>query len=146
MRRLALAVVMLVALATPMLAQDAVPTVSEGIAAYERGDYAMALREFRPLAEQGYAGAQNNLGLMYARGRGVPQDYAAAVKWYRKAAEQGYVEAQHNLGFNYGTPLPSATWGPYAIGSEGRKIMARSCLLRLPDAYLIRAKNSLLCC
>ena len=33
MRRLALAVVMLVALTTPMLAQDAVPAFSEGVAA-----------------------------------------------------------------------------------------------------------------
>ncbi len=136
MRRLILTVSLILVLAAPAWAG-----FLEGVAAYERGDYAMALREFRPLAEQGYAGAQNNLGLMYARGRGVPQDYAAAVKWYRKAAEQGYVEAQHNLGFNYGTPLPSATWGPYAIGSEGRKFMARSCLLRLPDAYLTKVRG-----
>ena len=93
MRRLILTVSLILVLAAPAWAG-----FLEGVAAYERGDYAMALREFRPLAEQGYAGAQNNLGLMYARGRGVPQDYAAAVKWYRKAAEQGYVEAQHNLG------------------------------------------------
>ncbi len=48
MRRLALAVVMLVALTTPMLAQDSVPAFSEGKAAYERGDYATALRLFNP--------------------------------------------------------------------------------------------------
>ncbi len=65
--------------------------VDEGVAAYERGDYATALRESRPLAEQGNAIAQNNLGLMYDQGRGVPQDDARAVKWYSKAAEQGYV-------------------------------------------------------
>ncbi len=62
----------------------------EGIAAYDRGDYASAIREWRPLAEQGVAKAQFKLGLMYDNGRGVPQDYAEAVKWYRKAAEQGY--------------------------------------------------------
>ncbi len=72
-----------------------------GVAAYNRGDYATALREWRPLAKQGYAEAQSNLGVMYDIGHGVPQDYAEAVKWYRKAAEQGYAEAQHNLGRMY---------------------------------------------
>ncbi len=61
----------------------------EAEAAYQRGDYATAILEFRPLAEQGNAIAQYNLGLMYGKGQGVPQDYAEAVQWYRKAAEQG---------------------------------------------------------
>ena len=72
-----------------------------GVTAYEQGDYATALREWRPLAKQGNAGAQNNLGVMYSNGRGVPQDYAKAVEWYRKAAEQGYADAQYNLGVMY---------------------------------------------
>ena len=66
-----------------------------GLAAYQRGDYATALKFWRPLAEQGVAQAQNNLGLMYANGQGVPQDYAEAVKWFRLAAEQGDVYTQH---------------------------------------------------
>jgi TPR repeat protein len=41
---------------------------------------------------------QNNLGVMYYGGEGVPQDYAEAVKWYRKAADQGYAPAQAGLG------------------------------------------------
>jgi len=73
----------------------------EGEAAFKRGDYATALREWRPLAEQGNAKAQTNLGFMYKEGRGVPQDYAEAVKWIRKAVEQGYAKAQNNLGFTY---------------------------------------------
>ncbi len=73
----------------------------EGVAAYNRGDYATALREWRPLAEQGNAGAQNNLGVMYDMGQGVSQDDAEAVKWYRKAAEQGDAKAQNNLGNMY---------------------------------------------
>ncbi len=60
-----------------------------------------ALREWRPLAEQGNANAQFFLGVMYDKGRGVPQDDAEAVKWYRKAAEQGVAEAQYNLGLMY---------------------------------------------
>ena len=66
---------------------------NKGVAAYKSGDFATALREFKPLAEQGYATAQFNLGLLYRKGL---QDYAEAVKWYRKAAEQGYASAQYN--------------------------------------------------
>ncbi len=73
----------------------------EGVAAAKRGDYATALREWRPLAKQGDAAAQNNLGVMYKMGLGVPQDYAEAVRWHRKAAEQGDAIAQNNLGVMY---------------------------------------------
>ena len=73
----------------------------EGVAAFKRGDYATALREFRPLAERGDATAQFNLGIMYDTGLGVPQDYAEAARWYRKAADQGNATAQFNLGFMY---------------------------------------------
>ena len=101
MRRLALAVVMLVALTTPMLAQDAVPALSEGIEAIERGDFSTALRVFKAHAALGDAIAQYNLGWMYYNGEGVPQDYAESVKWYRLGAEQGDADAQNNLGFMY---------------------------------------------
>jgi len=74
----------------------------EGAEAYKRGDYATALRILRQLAEQGNATAQSSLGLMYDKGKGVPQDYKEAVKWYRKAANQGNVNAQSNLGVMYG--------------------------------------------
>jgi TPR repeat protein len=73
----------------------------EGIAAYDSGNYETALREFRILAEQGKALAQDYLGVMYDKGQGVPQDHAEAVKWYRKAAEQGLGGAQTNLGLMY---------------------------------------------
>jgi TPR repeat protein len=66
-----------------------------GVDAYKRGDYATALREWRPLAEQGDAGAQFYLGTLYAFGRGLPQDHAAARQWFEKAAAQGDVRAQN---------------------------------------------------
>ena len=59
----------------------------KGVIAYISGDYAAALKEFRPLAEQGHAMAQTGLGVMYDHGKGVTQDYKMAVKWYRLAAE-----------------------------------------------------------
>ena len=80
MKRLALIAVLLVILVGPAWAG-----YDEGRAAYERGDYAKALKEFRPLAEQGDTSAQHILGLMYGNGQGVPQDYAKAVKWHRLA-------------------------------------------------------------
>lgn len=59
-------------------------------------------------AEQGNADAQNNLGVMYYFGYGVPQDYKKAFEWYTKAAEQGNAKAQYRLGdmyyFGYGVP------------------------------------------
>jgi len=73
----------------------------DGLAAYDRDDYATALRLWRPLADAGDATAQYNLGIMYRNGRGVPQDNATAVSWYGKAAKQGDAHAQINLGFMY---------------------------------------------
>ncbi len=73
----------------------------KGLAAAQSGDFATALREFRPLAEQGVADAQYNLGKMYYFGKGVPQDYKTAVKWFTLAAEQGIAGAQTNLGLMY---------------------------------------------
>ena len=103
MKHIISAVVVLIRLAAPAWAG-----FDEGTAAYNRGDYATALREWRPLAEQGDANAQYNLGLMTYHGRGVPQDDAQAVRWYRKAAEQGDARAQFNLGsmFAYGRGVP----------------------------------------
>jgi TPR repeat protein len=73
----------------------------KGLAAADRGDFATALREWKPLAEQGDATAQYNLGVMYDKGQGVPKDYKTAVKWYKLVAEQGYAVAQSNLGVMY---------------------------------------------
>ncbi len=79
----------------------AADSFDDGFQGYKAGDYKKALELFKPLAEQGDAIAQYNLGLMYDNGRGVPQDYAEAMKWYRKAAEQGHPSSQNNLGLMY---------------------------------------------
>ena len=76
-------------------------TFDEAVAAYNRGDYATAVRWFLVHAEQGAASAQFKLGLMYDNGEGVLKDEAEAVKWYRLAAEQGHATAQFNLGVMY---------------------------------------------
>ena len=68
---------------------------------YSQGNHAKAFEWNTKAANQGYAGAQYNLGLMYHKGHGVRQDYQKAVEWYTKAANQGIAEAQHNLGVMY---------------------------------------------
>ncbi len=82
----------------------------EGMAAYERGEYATSLEEWQPLADgdDADADAQFNLGRMYAKGEGVPHDYVAAARWYGLAAEQGHGAAQFNLAdlYKYGKGVP----------------------------------------
>ena len=98
-RYVALIIVALVFITVPALVHA--DTLADGVNAYNQGNYAEALRIFNPLADQGIAEAQFNLGVMYAKGTGVAQDYTKAVKWFRKAAEQGYADAQFNLGVVY---------------------------------------------
>lgn len=97
MKHLLPALAVLLLLVTPAVGQD----YEKGYNAAIRGDFTTALREFRPLAEQGDAKAQQNLGSMFQAGVGVPQDYAEALKWFRLAAEQGQAIAQMGLGFMY---------------------------------------------
>jgi hypothetical protein len=96
MRNFVRSIVLLLALglSEPVLAGP----LEDADAAYRKQDYTTALRL---AADQGDAGAQFNLGLMYDLGRGVPQDYAQALKWYRLAADRGNAWAQFNLGLMY---------------------------------------------
>jgi len=90
------------------LAAPAWADFKAGEKAHHRGDYATALREWQPLAKQGQAVAQYNLGLLYANGQGVPKDDAQARQWYEKAANQEHADAQVNLGslYDYGRGGP----------------------------------------
>ena len=85
-------------------------SLQDAFSAYDRQDYATALRFLLPIAEQGHASAQFNLGLMYDQGQGVPEDDQQAVAWYRKAADQGHASAQYNLGvmYSYGLEIGRA--------------------------------------
>ena len=96
LKRLILAICMCCLVATA----NATP-IDDAIAAHGRGDYAQTLKILRPLAEQGNARAQSNLGVMYNNGQGVTQDYKEAVKWFRLAAAQGVAIAQFDLGLMY---------------------------------------------
>ena len=69
--------------------------------AYDRSDYATALKVWLPLAQEEDKVAQTYVGEIYEKGLGVQPDYALASEWYRKAATQGYPRAQINLGYLY---------------------------------------------
>ena len=64
-------------------------------------EYIKALKEFKPLAEQGHVPSQMNLGWMHHKGLGVGQNYKTAIKWYEMAANQDNEDAQHTLGNLY---------------------------------------------
>jgi hypothetical protein len=80
---------------------SASPNTDDAYAAYQKGDYAAALRMARPLATEGDIRAQSILGLLYYRGRGAPQDHNEALRWFRNAADKGDAAAQFYLGFMY---------------------------------------------
>lgn len=86
--------------------------LEEGREAASQGDYGTALRLLNPLAAEGNADAQVDLGKMYEIGQGVAKNEAEAARWYRKAADQGDAQAQYNLGIMYdfgqGVPQSSA--------------------------------------
>lgn len=69
--------------------------------AYSRGDYATALKLFRPIAEGGDPIAETHLGQMYYSGLGVPNDYTEAAKWLTLGANQGVDSAQASLSVMY---------------------------------------------
>ena len=98
LRFLSTLVLSIVCLAAPVWAD-----FKAGEKAYQRNDYATALREWNRW-HKGQAAAQYQLGLLYANGQGVPKDDAQARQWYEKAANQGHPLAQVNLGglYDYG--------------------------------------------
>ena len=105
MRRAVIAIAAYVAMTGAVLAGP----FEVGQAAFQRGDYVAALRQWLPLAQRGNVAAQHNVAIIYdTGGRGVPRDEVEAARWYYRAAEQGNASAQNNLAVMYsagdGTP------------------------------------------
>jgi len=86
------------AAATIALSSPALADVKAGVDAWERGEFAKAVEEWRDPAAKGDADAQFNLGQAYKLGRGVPMDLKQAEAWYKKAADRGHVQAADNYG------------------------------------------------
>ncbi len=72
-----------------------------GAAAYDDGNYVVAMREWLPLAEAGDVAAMRNVGHLYRMGRGTVPDPEKAARWYRRAAERGFDRAMVNLAALY---------------------------------------------
>ncbi len=93
------------ALLAVLFASTAKAGFDNGLAAYEEGDYVAALREWRPLADEGDLDAQFYLGEMHLRGKGVDRDFKKASEWLAKAAQAGHPRAQGVLGGLYAVGL-----------------------------------------
>jgi TPR repeat protein len=93
MKRFLLALAAVIFWSNPLWAD-----LDAGADAYERGDYATALKEWKPLAQDGNALAQFNLALLYQFGLGVERDMDIAIEWFERAAQQGQPDAQVAIG------------------------------------------------
>ena len=80
MKKLTLMTYLILAIVLGGLVTGCGADFQKGLSAAQTGDFVTALREWKPLAEQGDAYAQYNLGLMYFNGLGVPQDEKTALK------------------------------------------------------------------
>jgi len=94
MRKLILAVLLATA-ATSVMAGP----FENGAAAFKRGDYRTAMEDWRGLTTD--STVQNDFGIMYKDGKGVPQNYATAVQWFSRSAAAGNSLGQNNLGGMY---------------------------------------------
>ena len=145
MIRVALAALLLAVLVAPARAD-----FQDGVKAYNQGDYAAALEEWKPLAEGGHGDAQNNLGIIYDQGEAVAEDQAKAVRWFRNAARQGLSDAQNNLGRMYelGRGVDQDTvqahkWYNIAVakGNDAARRNAERVTKRLSDEELRKARG-----
>ena len=86
-------------------------------------DYVEASKWYRQSAVQGIPAAQNNLGLMYAQGRGVPRNTTRAAEFWLQAAQQDHPIAQFNLALAYfrgeGLPQDKVEAGPWFRRAAG---------------------------
>ncbi len=90
---IAVALAVMLAMATPAWAD-----FNDGLAAYKRGDYGMALREWWPLAEQGNEKVQAVLGFLYYKGQGVSQECVKAAMWLRLRGRRDACPARPGAG------------------------------------------------
>lgn len=139
------------ALFSSLTAHFAWAGLDEGRQAYEKGEYAKALKELRPLAEKGQSKAQTILGFLYFQGLGMPENHAEGLKWLRPAAEHGSAEAQFALGVIYagGKAVPQNNAEAYkwfylasAQGSEMAKRYMASSAKNLTPEQIAKAQDT----
>ncbi|MEN9460877.1 MAG: hypothetical protein RIS84_897 [Pseudomonadota bacterium] len=77
--------------------EEITASFKQGVEHYNQQSFTQAIDYFTQAAEQGYAAAQNNLGMMYAQGLGIEKNLELAEQWLQKAAVQGHLKAQKSL-------------------------------------------------
>ena len=73
----------------------------EGVALYDLGEFSEALTVWMPLAMEGDARAQFQLGHLYRKGEGTEVNDVLAFDWTLRAAEQGDAAAAYFLARAY---------------------------------------------
>ncbi len=100
-RAACLRLILVLLLSTAAASSALADAFAQGQRAYARQNYQLAAQIFLPLAEQWDPRAQTYIGVMYLRGKGVPQNFLVAAYWLHLAAGAGYPEAQYFLGLMY---------------------------------------------
>jgi uncharacterized protein len=100
-RAVCLRLILVLLLSTAAAPSALADAFAQGQRAYARQNYQLAAQIFLPLAEQWDPRAQTYIGVMYLRGKGVPQNLLVAAYWLHLAAGAGYPEAQYFLGLMY---------------------------------------------
>ena len=109
-----------------LLASAASADFQTAYEAFNAGDYETAYAEWMPLAEEGSAAAQFNIGLLLDEGKGRERDMKQAVEWYHRSADNGFARAQFRLGELYESGediverdlILARKW--FAIAAEGK--------------------------
>jgi len=70
---------------------------------HEKKNAVRACVLYREASDLGHVGAQNQLGLCFASGRGAPKDEVEAYNWFRRSAEGGNAVGQYNLAQAFAT-------------------------------------------
>ena len=76
-------------------------TFKDGVNAFEKKDYTLAIKIFEDLDSKGNLKASYNLGHMYENGLGVKKDFNKAIEYYEKASKKGLKEAQEFMALYY---------------------------------------------
>ena len=122
-----LSIILITLIGTQVIAKD----FDKGLEAADNNDYITAYKEWKPLAEQGDARAQRNIGIFYNYGLGVEKNHAEALKWLNLSADQGNHGAQNELGnmslVGLGVPEDvTKALGWYKLSAEGNNSQAQN--------------------
>ncbi len=72
-----------------------------GLRWYQQGQYQIARKMWKPLAQDGDCDAQYALGLLYFNGLSVRKNHETAVMWWKRAADRAQPQALNSLGVVY---------------------------------------------